>query len=283
VDKRSVWFGLILLLSACAGGNPAGIQFDASVPSNQKGLMESDLRRLPTMQLGSGTAADLKTIGISDLSGPSLMAYLSARVRYVVGESFDYKNSTQNSRVSDWRLNRQAALVDPTQLAQAQTVMWNLGSFLYLGAKENKEQVQLALGFLRLWVQSPRIAVVQVGEGMFDANAIDGVPLDATSNSFLRLATFFHEGRHSDGSGANAAFPHAICPSGDYKDLYACENNSNGPYAVQVTLMRYFYNACQTQGCSQTELTGLTLSIADHQQRILPTATFADPTPERLP
>lgn len=282
MKKLSLYSVCFWLLAAC-GGNPAGIQFDASVPGNQKSLIEGDLKLIASTRLSAGTPEDLKILNVTDLSEASLIGYLRERVRYVVGESFSYKQKIQTAQLSStFDSEVFSSTRDANPLPQTQIVMWNLGSYLFLQAKSNNERITLDLGLLNIWIRSVRVAIVQIGEGLFSANAIKGIALDSKANRFLRIGTYFHEGRHSDGNGSNAAFPHAKCPSGDYKDDFACENNSNGPYAVQATLLKYLYAACQTQGCSEQELTGLTLSIADYRSRLLPGATFSDPRPEQL-
>jgi hypothetical protein len=283
VKKLSLYFVSLWFLAAC-GGNPVGIQFDASVPGNQKALIEGDLRLLSSTRLSAASQEDLTILNLGDLSEASLIGYLRERVQYVVGESFSLKGQVQTSQMASAPAPVIfSSIVDPTALSETQTVMWNLGSFLYLQAKDKKEVITLRLGLLNLWIRTPRVAIVQIGEGLFSANAITGIPLDARSNRFLRLGTLTHEGTHTNGNGANAAFPHVECPSGAYKGKAACDSKLNGPYAVQATLLKYLYAACQAQGCSEKELTGLTLSIADYRSRVLPGATLADPRPEQLP
>ena len=102
--------------------------------------------------------------------------------------------------------------------------------------------------------------------------------MDSLGNSLLRLSVLFHEARHSDGNGQYAAFPHATCASGDYQGLAACEENLNGPYAVQAILLRYFYSGCTN--CTDTEKQGLLLALSDFQSRLQPDAVYHDSRPE---
>ncbi len=277
---RVVGFTLLLWVLVGCGGNSVGIRFDATVPGDQRALMEQDLQRLASIRMAPGTAADYAQIGVADFSPSSLTSWLSERTRFIVGEEFDWKQNVKIVKLSTNRVPTViASLFSPSQLG-ATTVMWNLGSYLYLDGKDNGTAYTLDLSNEVVQVLSPRVGVIQIGEGLFTANAIDGVPKDAYANSLQRLGTYFHESRHSDFNGSDTGGPHAKCPSGDYKDLYACDQYSNGPYAIQVTLLRYFYSACT--GCSQTELEGLMLTLADYRTRLLPSPKAADPRPERM-
>ncbi len=272
----------LLLITAC-GGNPLGVRFDASVPGDQRSFVESDLNRLASLQLGTATSSDLSALGMSDLSATSLTQWLQSRMAYIVGEGFDYEtNSTRYPVSGGLRFTSYTGYGQETlfsalgQASNTQTVMMNLGAYLYLDGKEKQSEYVLRLSNGKtVSVFSPRVNIVQIGEGLFEANAIPGVALGAKSNSLLRTSTYFHEGRHSDGNGTNAGFPHASCPSGDYADLYACENNSNGPYAIQTVFLRYAIPTCTD--CSYTEQAGLEISMADYAsrqiQRLFPSAT----------
>jgi hypothetical protein len=121
-----------------------------------------------------------------------------------------------------------------------------------------------------------------VGSGLFTANSIPNVPLNGFANSLVRLSTYFHESRHSDGNGTTTAFPHAECPSGTFAGEDACDMNLNGPYAIQAILLKYFYNACEARGCTAIELKGLETKFDDFASRLIGSNT-PDARPEALP
>jgi len=276
------WMAALAFLAGCAEG--VVFQFDSSVPADQRELMELDLSRLNSIELPQASTDDLATVGVGALSPIALNDWLSKRTKYIVGESFSWK---VNSRIISRSAPKTPVIVagnvlkDPFSAASAKTVMWNLGSFLYLDGKEQSQTYAIDLEAERMEVFTPRVGIVQIGEGLFSVNAVKNTPLDAYANSLLRIATYFHESRHTDGNGEHAAYPHTACPSGhQYAELYACENNLNGPYAIQAVLLRYFYSGCQE--CSETELAGLMLSLADYQSRVLPGAQFRDSRPEAL-
>ncbi len=264
--RKFPWIIAVLVLVGC-GGNPLGVQFDSSVPGDQKGLMQSDLARMSNLSLPAASATDLYYLSLGDTSSQSISAWMQARMRYVVGENFDY----------DTLARKTTAAIDPTQLGATQTVMMNLGSYLYLDAKGSNQQYVLQTSSGNFPITTPRVAIVQIGEGLFDANSIPEVELNAYSNSLLRMATYVHEGRHGDGNGANAGFPHASCTSGNYQGKYACENNVNGPYAIQTIFLRLASQTCTD--CNANEISGLELSVADYASRQIG-YQLPDPTPE---
>ncbi len=282
----AVLLAVPLLLTGCAGGNRAGIQFDASVPSNQKAMIEDDLNFLASVQMPTPSSAnELAYIGVGDLSAESMYYFLSQRIKYIVGESFNYQSKTQKVARTDSGGTTMFASLQ-TQPLEAnddiKIVMLNLGGGLYLDGKDTGSLYYINLASQPMIpVSSPRVGILKVGEGLFTVNSIKGVPLDATSNRLLRIATYFHESRHSDGNGGNAAFPHATCTSGTYADEAACENNINGPYAIQVMLLNYFYSVCQARACSSTEMAGLAAQIADYKTRLIG-STYSDPRPEKF-
>ncbi len=272
----------VLTLAAC-GGNGAGVQFDSSVPSDQRSLIEGDLSILDSITLPPAQTNDLATIGVGALTPIALNDWLSKRTKLIVGEDFSWKQNASlvnRSAPTTPFVMAHAQRIDPSMTSAAKTVMWNLGSYLYLDGKDQGHGYYLDVDSTRYDVYTPRVGIVQIGEGLFTVNSIPNVAKDRMVNSYLRLGTYFHEGRHSDGNGTNAGFPHAKCPSGDYKDLYACEDNLNGPYAIQSILLGYMYQACTD--CTAAEREGLALSLADYKSRLLPSAQYRDSRPEGI-
>jgi hypothetical protein len=251
------------MVTACA--DPLGVRFDPTVPYDQRTLMQDDLSRVASLPLGAPTQNDLAYLSLGAATGPALADWIDNRMDIVVGENFDY-----DSRATLYGANRYSA-------SSATTVMMNLGSYLYLDGKTQGGSYVINVLGQYLPVTSPRINILQIGIGLFTVNAISGLPLTAHANSILRIATYVHEGRHSDGNGSNAGFPHSMCYSGDYAGNYACENNVNGPYAVQTIFLKLAIAACSS--CSQTENAGLQLSLADYASRQIG-YQYNDPTPE---
>jgi hypothetical protein len=87
-------------------------------------------------------------------------------------------------------------------------------------------------------------------------------------NTIHRLATLFHEARHSDGRGRYATFPHIQCPRGHELQGYpACDDIANGAYAVGVAVDELLVANCHT--CTANELANERDAIAHDQVRIL--------------
>lgn len=278
IAKAASWAAVAAVLAACGTntGSSDGF-FDASVPSDHRAAIYDDL----TMLQGSsfdGYAASLRqqalqVMGTDDLAGPTLSRWFLERVRLMLGESFDWKQkSVQLSSVTN------SPFLDEEPRTNATvTVMFNLGAHLYLEAARSGLYygVQTESGFYQ--VTTPRVGLVQIGQGMFSDNQISGSPRESQPNRFLRLAVMFHEARHSDGNNADAGFPHAKCTSGSYANRYACEGYSNGPYAVQAYAAAVFALSC-TQ-CTQSEYQTMLAFIGDYASRLQPDARYADPTP----
>lgn len=280
VVRYLTWMGLLWALAGCGGGVP--VRFDSSVPGDQQGLMQDDFNRLGSLQLQAVSANQTTYLGVPDMSAQSLQDWLARHIKIIVGENFDWKSNAQltNRPGATTYVMTQASVLDPQVTAAAKTVMWNLSSYLYLDGKSQSSLYSLNLSSGTIMVTDTRGGVVQIGEGLFSVNRIGNSNPSSMANSLLRLATYFHEGRHGDGNGTNAAFPHAQCPSGTYKDLYACEGNLNGPYAIQTEILTSFYYACTE--CSQTDYEGLALSIADYRSRLQPGAQARDIRPEAM-
>lgn len=265
------------LTAGCGGGYTP--QFDPSVPAGQQQLLQNDFQVLHGLNVMPSSTADLQVIDIADLQASTMESWLQQRIRLIVGEGFNPQSQETETQLPIGDLPE--IMADTSGGLQVETLMQNLGAMLYLQGKSQQFMYTLNTQEGSLRVNSPRIGVVQVGQGMFDGtNSIPGSPANSVANSMLRLATIFHEARHGDGNGTYAAFPHAMCPSGDYAGQYACETNLNGPYAVQNVILTDFANSCSS--CTDVEQQGLLLMEADLQSRMLPNSAFENDSPEEL-
>lgn len=290
ISKALGFVAVVCLLASCGRNNlsspfsgngdvgPLGIVLDNSIPADQRGYLTGDLELLASIGPTSSATQYAAYVGVPDFSAASLALWLQTRVKLVVGESFDYENAAVPG---DSRSYNPQIISDETDfVGKIQTVMFNLGAFIYLQGKSGSKVYNLNLSSGSYPVLSPRIGIIQIGEGLFQANSIKGSPTDSMANRLLRAAVFFHEARHADGNGTNAAFPHAKCTSGDYAGYSSCENNLNGPYVVEAIVMKHFYDNC-TQ-CSTTEKSSFQAFIADNIGRLLSGAQFSDERPEGI-
>jgi hypothetical protein len=222
-------------------------------------------------------------MGLYDASPESLEHWLYDRVHYmlsedfkpnlwnvspVLGSSFEYPNPDvlPDFEQPQPGLQSLAALND-----EAKVVMANLGSALYMAGKSSKILLAAKVdGVGKVQVTSPRTGIIMVGEGLFfDGYFPPGTAADAPVKSAFRMATFFHEARHSDGNGKSLGFVHALCPEGhDYAGLNACDRSSNGAYSVGAAIEAHMASNCND--CSEQEREALRVMSLDSTSRIIP-------------
>jgi hypothetical protein len=131
-------------------------------------------------------------------------------------------------------------------------------------------------------IDSPRVGIIQVGEGLFlERFRIQPKQIEAPANSIARLGSLFHEARHSDGNGASLGFGHAVCPAGHpYGGQNSCDRNRNGPYSVASAILKILLRECRD--CSVEEKESLRVRILDYSSRIILSTEIA-PNPSRVP
>jgi hypothetical protein len=267
---------LLAVSSAFQLSSPASIEFHSSVPDAQKKLMRNDLQRLESFRLMPDAELESK-LGLERTDATALQTWLETRVKHVVGEKYDLKSKlTIMKRFASYPNNEMPEVEtndSPDPEGKGVTVMSNIGSAVYFAGKKMNSLLGLKLGGLldskKVEINSPRAGVIQVGEGLFLDRLLPspGKP-DAMANSVSRLSTFFHEARHSDGSGKHLGFFHALCPEGhDFAGRNACDRNRNGPYTVGALTERTLLEACTD--CSEGEKEKLRLSIADSFSRVI--------------
>ena len=125
-------------------------------------------------------------------------------------------------------------------------------------------------GVGRVPITSPRTGIIQIGDGLFhDGFFREELPKDSVVRKVFRIQTFFHEARHSDGTGKSIGFLHALCPPGHaYAGVNACDRNSNGPYTVGALMIEQLEKACPN--CSTLEKETLQMLKLDGRSRIIP-------------
>ncbi len=277
----------------------SGIEHDLAVLENLKITEEASPSTLALMKLDKFTNETIRT-------------WLEARVNYVIEENalsdlklklkkvvFVEREGVTFPNTSTLPLSLEVNLNNPVTTSAEDdgfTVMSNTGAGLYLaGKKESKVYgLKISRGMLKMPIkalaESPRVGIIQIGEGLFERQlTINNEKPNALSNSLNRLATFFHEARHSDGNGKSLAFAHARCPSNhDYAGALACDENLNGPYTVGATMMKEFIKSCSDSDCTEREREMLLIIALDSYGRVLKTTSKGktsinwDETPESL-
>lgn len=256
------------------------IRFDSSVSSDDQESIQVDMELVGRLYGLAENSEDARKLGVADFSSNSVSSWLSERAKIIVGESFD--EAAHVSLPRDTTTSRPVAFSDRSWSPfSATTVMVNLGAAIYLSARDKNQLASVDVAGQSLTVRSPRVGILAMGSGLFGALTIPGVPKLSIGNVLLRVATYFHESRHTDGNGENTGFRHVECSGGgELGGLFACDGHSNGAYAIEAILLTKFYQACTS--CSSTEWEGLRVSIADNASRVELNATFADATPESL-
>ncbi|NBP13527.1 hypothetical protein EBU95_03895 [bacterium] len=261
-------------LSSSGFQSQFGVFLDSSVTELQKELIEKDLVNIRNVNVNSVNDQDLEILGLNSFNGGELSGWLKSRVKYIAGESFDYQEQA-------FIIDDHGYLPEVFEQQNVVTVMSNVGGGLYRYGKFNSVLIGINIAGHEFQIKSPRSGIIKIGEGLFSVIQITQSAPDSLANSFLRLHVFFHEGRHSDGNGNNAAFPHESCPSWhDYYGYYACDQSLNGPYTVGALILKNLQKACI--GCSNAEIQTMKAIQADSEYRVLPGSALKDARPEKI-
>ncbi len=297
----------LLILSNIAFAN-TDIILSKKIKPELKELINHDLNVLDSFPFQSEVSdKSLSILGLTQLNSRTASDWLNQRVNYVIEEKafslFNllvkrviYKADSNiqfpNADELPYALEDKAGSIFNQNLdhqganeEKGMVVMSNIGAALYLGGKKEESVygIKISRGLLKkahkVELRSPRAGVIQIGEGLF-ANelAINPTNKKAFSNSIFRLATFFHEARHSDGNGRSLGFLHATCPlDHDYAGAPACDENLNGPYTVGKIMVEEMSKACEDSKCSLQEKEILKLLVLDNASRVLKKDRFNRP------
>lgn len=233
-----------------------GIHFDSAIPVHQYNLMAKDLHAIHGMGFEDTDGEMTRIMDIPRVSGSEILQWIEERVQLFLAQN-------RGRWKADPRLS--ADNFGAAIYAQHKSLSLNFFSSLFL------------TGFEPIVMSSPRTGLVRIGPGLF--NSVRGVGEQTASR--VRLGTYVHEARHSDGNGESLAFSHILCPSGhDFQGLAACDSSLNGSYTVGGL----FFNAAQ-RGCNECTARGkavLSTLAADQFSRVIRTndTTDWDASPE---
>lgn len=285
--KKLQFVSLALFLSL--GVTAREIQFSRDISFEYQQLIRGDLARLSAL-LQNPSAIDqqlLQVMELDELSASSLELWLTERLGHIVADDFDplrefiatTSHTYQNAYIFPRFDEEVVTPLDPS--ATMLTVMANIGTAQYLIGKSQRQLYAFDFEAIdgqtkRIELTSPRVGVVKIGPGLFHPKLnFNSNDLSAEVNSIMRLATLFHEARHSDGNGETLGFFHAVCPTGHaYQGRSACDKNLNGPYMLDALLIEKFMASCQS--CSAEELKFLSKHAADSRARVLTSYTVLD-------
>jgi hypothetical protein len=238
-----------------------------------------------------------KIMKINVINTESVSRWLKERVHFIVEENIlsfynlsilkiislersevEYPNADSIPySITNPLLNSETEQNNLDQKDRKLTLMSNLSASIYIQGKREKElyTIKISRGLLKkpynVKVTSPRSGIIQIGEGLFDPEtSVNPENPEAISNNILRLATLFHEARHSDGNGKSLGFAHTVCPRGhDFEGIAACDENLNGPYTIGKLMLTEMNKSCVE--CSERDKQILKLIILDSGNRVLKT------------
>lgn len=294
-------FATLLATTGLAQANDIYLSEKIKTPMRSK--IQRDLNVLENLKFQDALPRTLEVMGVSTLNAATASNWLNERVNYVIEEDaltvmkllfkktiyVEQKNVTfPNANVTPYSLDPKNETQDLSAMNSKQdevlTVMSNLGAALYLGGKSQNTLygMKVSRGILKsqikVTVDSPRAGIIQVGEGLFHNQlTINPGNENALANSLNRLATFFHEARHSDGNGASLSYAHSKCPAGhELAGEYACDESLNGPYAVGALMTVEMIRSCE-DNCTEREKEILKLIALDSAGRIMFTTKKGTP------
>lgn len=144
-----------------------------------------------------------------------------------------------------------------------------------------------ATGFPINWVSGQRYpGIIAIYPLLMDTHQKDIRRIEM-SRSLIRLATYFHEARHSDGNNMNASFhfPHQQCPVGhEFENTSVCDQFSNGSTAIEYQFLLSALNSCRD--CTTVGKNVIKIVLMDYYFRHHPgngiTLPMGDSTPEMV-
>ncbi len=264
------------------------IEYHSALPANQKTSFIYDLNYLKNSKFQQDVyAEETSTLyGITgDVSGLTLLQWLNERSKFIVPETWDFDNAIVDSWPQSYANLYPTATqsINSIQLkdGEPKTVMINVGAAFYIHGKMQKLALKIKLDEDKeKVVNSPRIGIIQVGEGLFyEGFRITKRIQNTPANAISRLSVLFHESRHSDGNGSSLSFKHSSCPPRHaYQGKPACDKNRNGPYTTEKTAMKLMVRSCVE--CTEAEKEILRADILDSADRVILTYDILPNTSE---
>ncbi|MBL7715181.1 MAG: hypothetical protein JNL01_06900 [Bdellovibrionales bacterium] len=232
-----------------------------------------------------------RLLGVQSFSGAELYQWLQDRIGYVVDQSYDLRDRNNYVFLGPHQFENPSICPGCWDAAPmgftfnaggAYVVMSNVGGSFYLTGKMNRRLVGARIpGHGVVPVSSFRTGILRVGPGLFK---YEGKDPRSVVNKINRLATLFHEARHSDGNSEHIGFPHAVCPRSypGFAGTEACEDTLNGSYTIGAVAEQVMTEHCFHSGqCDRGDANYLRADYLDSFRRVLDGTTGElDPKPE---
>jgi hypothetical protein len=198
------------------------VRFDAEMPEDEYQKLAEALKFLHSYSIHRPTPEMLRIMQISDGSSHTLVDWLEARIRILLGSEFSFQGKAfeaddqyQYSNPGiipeiDACPNNRVRGTQATELAD------NLGSSLYIAGKSQRKLVSLKVpGEGKVLLTSPRKGIVRVSKGAYQFDSIlNSNHVTKRLKLIYLLLILFHEAHHSDGNGTSLGFLHGLCPEG---------------------------------------------------------------------
>lgn len=261
---------LTLSLAAEAREKFAGIYLDSSIPTSQIRIIKDDLAYLYNNPIKDVDSEFQTMTELPMVDGPHLFNWIYNRVKFVIGEDYSLrgKNAVTKKGHTFPSNPLPPSLLNRTNRYERISIMSNAGAELYLTGKLENVLKGIKLDNKSVFAPSPRVGIIQVGEGHFLERLLINKELQSEANKIKRLSTFFHEARHGDGHSEHVGFIHSKCPPGHpLSGFDACEAYSNGAYSIDAVATKTLLLNCRT--CSIEDKTKLSATIADAYSRVV--------------
>lgn len=244
------------------------------------------------------------------------LAYLANSQLVITDEHrslFDVKSSDSGQAI-DWLEKRLAVIIGPHPVGMSYkwvypedeaygivdasenfsypdngTLAVNIGSAIYIATMKNITDRQvfpiISSDGEDFPILSPRKGAIQIAPSSFSKfGKLVGSDLSSSLNSVVRIATLFHEARHSDGNreSQTLGFSHIECPAGhDYAGKLACDNSGNGPYSIGLVMLKILRKSLKLdEKLSSEARPALDMIELDLKSRILDRGKWLDASGE---
>lgn len=263
-------FALTLSLTATAGEKFGGIDLDSSMPNSQIRTIKDDLKYLYSNPIKNVDPQFKSMASLPKVDGAHMYNWVYNRVKYIIGQ--DYKlygrNLVKKTGHAFPATPLPPSVVNRSNQYAGIIIMANIGAELYLTGKRDKVLKGIKLDKKTVFAPSPRVGILQVGEGLFLERLLVNKEPHSEANKIKRLGTIFHEARHSDGHSEHIGFIHDDCPPGHaLSGFAACEAYGNGSYSLEAVATKTMLLNCST--CSNEDKTKLSSAIADAFSRVV--------------
>lgn len=261
---------LSISLNSHASEKFAGIYFDSSLPASQLRTMKDDFTYLYKNPIKEFDPEFQTMAELPKVDGPQLYNWIYNRVKYIIGQEYEFKGRNLVKKTGHVfpATPLPPSITNRTNALAGIIIMSNTGADLYLTGKRDNILMGIKLDGESVFAPSPRVGIIQVGEGHFLERLAINKDQNSEANKIKRLGTIFHEARHSDGHANHIGFIHDECPPGhNMSGFEACDSSSNGSYSLEAVATKTLLLNCLT--CSNEDKTKLSVGIADSFNRVV--------------